>query len=83
MSEMKNKKIRDQDVDDDAMEEEHEEEEDNEVNGEGGDDDGSGVKWSMDAYVSNANYHVKKMTFILFINRVFAPPPLISNSNLC
>lgn len=33
------------------------------------DDSGDGVKWGGEAYVTNANYHVKKMTFLLFINR--------------
>lgn len=26
--------------------------------------------WEAEAYVTNANYHVKKMTFLLFINRM-------------
>lgn len=42
-------------------------------------DDGSNpndVEWNADAYVTNANYHVKKMTFLLFINRKCFPPSL-------
>lgn len=34
------------------------------------------VEWNADAYVTNANYHVKKMTFLLFINRKSFPPSL-------
>lgn len=36
------------------------------------DDDNKGdVQWNGDAYVTSANYHVKKMTFLLFINRAY------------
>lgn len=36
--------------------------------------DGSGgeVKWTGEAYATSANYHAKKMGFLLFINRALA-----------
>lgn len=57
----------DGDVDMLDAEEEEEEEEDGDPND---------VQWNADAYVTNANYHVKKMTFLLFINRMFDLPSL-------
>lgn len=33
------------------------------------DESGDTAKWGGEAYITNANYHVKKMTFLLFINR--------------
>lgn len=32
-------------------------------------DSGDEPKWMAEAYITNANYHVKKMVFLLFINR--------------
>jgi hypothetical protein len=44
-----------------------------ENNDEEGNDDGdivdSQTEWEAEAYITNANYHMKKMVFLLFINR--------------
>lgn len=44
-----------------------------------GDEAGEPV-WTAEAHVTNANYHAKKTTFLLFINRKSLPPYLPARS---
>lgn len=49
--------------------------------GESGDDD-SDPEWHAEVYASSANYHAKKFTFLLFINRKLWRLPLNFLHNL-